>query len=161
MKLISLQSGSNGNCIYVQARGVQLMFDAGISGSQAQQRLDGHGQDIGQDIGQVDALLVSHNHRDHARSMGIFQRNFGLPIHVTRPTLAGSPYPHSQPSTMIAPSNVREYGNARRQTPEHEGNEQGTRCILVAQKLPYTASGSTAQPLLSPGAIPCIENQTT
>jgi phosphoribosyl 1,2-cyclic phosphodiesterase len=86
MKLISLQSGSNGNCIYVQARGVRLMFDAGISGSQAQQRLDGHGQNIAQ----VDALLISHNHSDHARSMGIFQRKFGLPIHVTRPTLAAA-----------------------------------------------------------------------
>jgi phosphoribosyl 1,2-cyclic phosphodiesterase len=84
MKLISLQSGSNGNCLYVQSRGVRLLFDAGISGSQAQQRLDGHGQDIAR----VDALLISHNHRDHARSMGIFQRKFGLPIHVTRPTLA-------------------------------------------------------------------------
>jgi phosphoribosyl 1,2-cyclic phosphodiesterase len=86
MKLISLQSGSNGNCIYVQARGVRLLFDAGISGSQALRRLDEHGQDIAR----VDALLISHNHRDHSRSMGIFQRKFGLPIHVTRPTLAAA-----------------------------------------------------------------------
>ena len=35
MKLISLQSGSNGNCFYVEAGGVQLLFDAGISGRQA------------------------------------------------------------------------------------------------------------------------------
>jgi phosphoribosyl 1,2-cyclic phosphodiesterase len=83
MKLIALQSGSNGNCIYVQARGVRLLFDAGISGSQARQRLDGHGQEIAR----VDALLISHNHRDHASGMGIFQRKFGLPIHATRPTL--------------------------------------------------------------------------
>ncbi len=68
LKLISFQSGSNGNGIYVQARSVRLLFDAGISGSQTQQRLDGHGQDIAQ----VDALLISHNQRDHARSMGTF-----------------------------------------------------------------------------------------
>jgi hypothetical protein len=35
MKLISLQSGSNGNGIYVQTRGVRLLFDAGISGREA------------------------------------------------------------------------------------------------------------------------------
>lgn len=86
MKLISLQSGSNGNCIYVQTRGVRLLFDAGISGNQAQQRLDGRGHDITR----VDALLISHNHRDHASGMGIFQRKFGLPIHVTRPTLTAA-----------------------------------------------------------------------
>ncbi len=30
MRVISLQSGSNGNCIYVEANGVTLLFDAGI-----------------------------------------------------------------------------------------------------------------------------------
>jgi predicted metallo-beta-lactamase superfamily hydrolase len=34
MKVISLQSGSNGNCIYVEADGVKLLIDAGISGIQ-------------------------------------------------------------------------------------------------------------------------------
>ncbi len=29
MKVISLQSGSNGNCIYVETDGVKLLFDAG------------------------------------------------------------------------------------------------------------------------------------
>ena len=46
MRTISLQSGSNGNCIYVEADGVQLLFDAGISGRQAQQRLANFGCDI-------------------------------------------------------------------------------------------------------------------
>ena len=41
MRVISLQSGSNGNCIYVEAGRVRLLFDAGISGIQAQERLGG------------------------------------------------------------------------------------------------------------------------
>ena len=86
MKLISLQSGSNGNCVFVEARGVRLLFDAGISGSQAQKRLAGHGEDITR----VDALLISHNHRDHSRSAGIFHRKFGLPLYATRGTLAAA-----------------------------------------------------------------------
>ena len=45
MNVISLQSGSNGNCIYVEADGVKLLFDAGISASQAQDRLALHGRD--------------------------------------------------------------------------------------------------------------------
>jgi hypothetical protein len=32
MLTFSLQSGSNGNCIYVEAGGTRLLFDAGISG---------------------------------------------------------------------------------------------------------------------------------
>jgi phosphoribosyl 1,2-cyclic phosphodiesterase len=94
MLTISLQSGSNGNCIYVEAGGVRLLFDAGISGRQAQKRLASHGRDIRA----VDALLVSHDHADHARCMGIYQRKFGLPVYVTSKTLraAGAKYPLGQ-----------------------------------------------------------------
>jgi phosphoribosyl 1,2-cyclic phosphodiesterase len=83
MKAISLQSGSNGNCIYVEAGGARLLFDAGISGKQAQLRLAAHGRDITK----VDAVLVSHDHSDHSRCLGIYQRKFGLPARVTAKTL--------------------------------------------------------------------------
>ncbi len=83
MKTASLQSGSNGNCIYVEADDVRLLFDAGISGVRAQQRLGR----LGSDICGVDALLISHDHADHSRCMGIYQRKFGLPVHVTEKTL--------------------------------------------------------------------------
>jgi phosphoribosyl 1,2-cyclic phosphodiesterase len=82
MRVISLQSGSNGNCIYVEAAGVKLLFDAGISGSQVQQRLAFHNRSA---TG-VDAVLISHDHADHSRNMGILHRKFGLPIYVTAET---------------------------------------------------------------------------
>lgn len=84
--MVSLQSGSNGNCIYVEADGVRLLFDAGISGRQAELRLAAHGRDIRD----VDALVISHEHGDHSRCMGIYQRKYGIPVHVTRKTLAAS-----------------------------------------------------------------------
>jgi phosphoribosyl 1,2-cyclic phosphodiesterase len=86
MRIISLQSGSNGNCIYVEAGGVRLLFDAGISGLQAQLRLAEHDRDIRD----VDAVLISHDHSDHCRSLGIYQRKFGLPVYVTEKTLASA-----------------------------------------------------------------------
>ena len=84
MKVISLQSGSNGNCIYVETESLRLLIDAGITGSQAEQRLAA----AGRDIRDVDALLISHAHADHVRCMGVYQRKFGLPIFVTQQTLA-------------------------------------------------------------------------
>jgi phosphoribosyl 1,2-cyclic phosphodiesterase len=84
MRIISLQSGSNGNCIYVEAGDVRLLFDAGISGVQAQQRLAAHDRDIRD----VDAVLISHDHSDHCRCMGVLHRKFGLALHVTDKTLA-------------------------------------------------------------------------
>jgi len=82
VKVISLQSGSNGNCIYVEADGVRLLFDAGISGIQVTQRLALHGRDASS----LNALLISHDHVDHSRSMGICHRKFGLPVYVTAKT---------------------------------------------------------------------------
>jgi len=82
MRVIVLQSGSNGNCTYVEAAGRRLLFDAGISGRQAQLRL----AEFGREVTDVDALLISHDHRDHARAMGVFHRKFDLPVHVTEPT---------------------------------------------------------------------------
>ncbi len=82
MKVISLQSGSNGNCIYVEADGVKLLFDAGISASEVQERLAIHGRDAES----VDAVLISHYHIDHCRSMGILNRTFGLPVYATAKT---------------------------------------------------------------------------
>lgn len=82
MITFSLQSGSSGNSIYVEANGVRLLFDAGISGQAADQRMAARERDIRD----VDALILSHDHGDHVRSAGIFQRMFGLPIYVTRRT---------------------------------------------------------------------------
>ncbi len=83
MKVISLQSGSNGNCIYVESDGCRLLLDAGISGKQAELRLAEHGRSIAD----VDAVLISHDHSDHAKCLGVFQRKFGLGVYVTAKTL--------------------------------------------------------------------------
>jgi phosphoribosyl 1,2-cyclic phosphodiesterase len=98
MKVISLQSGSNGNCIYVEANNVRLLFDAGISGRQAELRLAAHGRDISA----VHALLISHDHRDHIRCAGVFHRKFGLPVYATQRTLeAANAYHDMGPMTEV------------------------------------------------------------
>jgi phosphoribosyl 1,2-cyclic phosphodiesterase len=84
MITFALQSGSNGNSIYVEADGVRLLFDAGISGRQAHQRMAAHGADIRR----VNALLVSHDHSDHIGCAGVYQRLFGFPVYMTPGTYA-------------------------------------------------------------------------
>ncbi len=83
MITFSLQSGSNGNCIYVEAGDVKLLFDAGISAGVARDRL----RQKGREISDCDALLISHDHRDHCRCAGVYQRKFKLPIYITPATL--------------------------------------------------------------------------
>jgi phosphoribosyl 1,2-cyclic phosphodiesterase len=76
---ISLQSGSNGNCTYVEAAGARLLLDAGISGAKAERRLAA----AGRDIRDVTAVVISHDHRDHIGCAGVYHRKFGLPVYVT------------------------------------------------------------------------------
>jgi phosphoribosyl 1,2-cyclic phosphodiesterase len=79
MITFSLQSGSNGNSIYVEAGEVRMLFDAGISGKMARERMASKGRDIHD----CQAVIISHDHSDHVRSAGVFQRKFGLPIYIT------------------------------------------------------------------------------
>lgn len=90
MNLISLQSGSNGNCIYVESGNIRLLFDAGISGKQAAERLS----QSGRDITKVDALLISHDHSDHVKCAGIYQRKFGALLCITEKTLRAARSSH-------------------------------------------------------------------
>ncbi len=82
MNTFSLQSGSNGNAIYVEAGDVKLIFDAGISGKQARLRMALRERDIHD----VDAVILSHRHGDHTRCAGVFNRAFKLPLYMTPAT---------------------------------------------------------------------------
>lgn len=111
MVVISLQSGSNGNCIYVESQGVRLLLDAGISGKQAAERLAQRGRDIRD----VQAVILSHDHADHVRCAGVFQRKFKLPLYVTPATLAAA----SQYGTLGKLDDVRLFQSGQPLTFEH------------------------------------------
>ena len=89
MRTFALQTGSCGNAYYVEAAGTRLLFDAGINGVTAQERMMCYDRDIHA----VDALFVSHEHRDHIGHAGVYHRKFGIPLHMTRDTRHASVLP--------------------------------------------------------------------
>ena len=86
MNIIALQSGSKGNCIYLESGGTRLLFDAGISGLCAQNRLSAYGIDIRT----VDALFITHDHHDHVDCAGVLHRKFKIPVWMTKKTHAAT-----------------------------------------------------------------------
>jgi len=78
MEVITLQSGSSGNCVFVRSGETRLLFDAGISGIKAESRLAQYGYDIRD----CRALILSHDHSDHISGVGVFHRKFGLPVYA-------------------------------------------------------------------------------
>src|SRR5687768_11964876 len=98
MRVIPLQSGSAGNCCFVETAGVRLLFDAGISARRVADRLSAHGVEPRS----IDALIISHEHNDHVAAAGPLSRRYGFPVHITAPTwrqaarafVAGDPVRH-------------------------------------------------------------------
>lgn len=82
LRMVSLQSGSNGNCIFVESHGIRLLFDAGLSGVQTERRL----RNIGVDIDSIQGVIISHDHSDHVSGAGVLHRKYGLPVWMTRKT---------------------------------------------------------------------------
>ena len=82
MEVITLQSGSSGNCVFVRSGNTRLLFDAGISGSKAESRL----AEYGYNIRDCDAVILSHEHSDHICGVGAFHRKFGLPVYANLKT---------------------------------------------------------------------------
>ncbi len=83
MRFCVLGSGSKGNCTLVESATTTLLIDAGFSGREVSRRL----AEIGRRVEGLDAILVSHEHGDHIKGVGILSRRHGLPLHINRPTL--------------------------------------------------------------------------
>lgn len=79
-----LASGSTGNALYIETDRAKLLVDAGLTGKAMQQRIN----DIGQSFEGVDALLVTHEHSDHIKGIGILARKYNLPIYANAKTWA-------------------------------------------------------------------------
>ena len=78
-KTFSLQSGSNGNCIYIEANNTKILVDAGLSGKHVKSRLASH--DV--DADDIDAVLISHSHSDHMTCAGVYNRMFRADLWMT------------------------------------------------------------------------------
>lgn len=82
MKLCSIASGSNGNCIYVGTQQTNLLVDAGISAKRIENGLNGI--DILPDT--LQGILITHEHSDHVAGLGILARKYRIPIYATYET---------------------------------------------------------------------------
>ena len=83
MRLCSIASGSSGNCIYVGSDHTHLMVDAGISGKLIEQGLNS----LELSAKDMDGILITHEHVDHVKGLGVMARKYALPIYATKGTL--------------------------------------------------------------------------
>lgn len=82
MNICPLFSGSSGNAILVEAGETKVLVDAGKSGK----LLLGELELAGVSPKELSAILVTHEHVDHIRGVGIMARRYDLPIYATKGT---------------------------------------------------------------------------
>ncbi len=86
--LCMLASGSKGNSVYVSDGRTAILVDAGLSGIEIERRMKS--RDLNPES--LDAILVSHEHDDHIRGVGVLSRRYGLPVYISAKTCeAASP----------------------------------------------------------------------
>ena len=78
IRLCSLSSGSSGNCVFVGNDNSGLLVDCGVSGKEILKNLN----NIGVCSSTIKAVVVTHEHSDHIKSVGIISRKLGIPIYA-------------------------------------------------------------------------------
>ena len=76
VRVVSLASGSSGNAFLVEAGEVVLLIDAGLS----MRRLGQHLRQVGVELGEVQAVLLTHEHADHVAGLAMLSWRRRLPV---------------------------------------------------------------------------------
>lgn len=102
MRVSVLASGSKGNSTFIELDGKKLLVDAGISARRIQKGL----AQLGVEIGALDGVLITHEHRDHIGGLATLTKRYGVPV-FTRPDTFAAMYCRDE----IPPTCCREIGD--------------------------------------------------
>jgi len=82
VRFASLGSGSKGNCLVAEAGGTRVLVDCGLAPREAARRLER----LGLAASRINAVLVTHEHDDHAGHAYAFAAQHAVPVYLTHGT---------------------------------------------------------------------------
>ena len=83
MKFTVLGSGSTGNAVLICAGKTKILVDAGLSAKEIVRR----SAEAGEDVANLDAVLVTHEHSDHAGGLRVLLKSLKCPVYLSGATL--------------------------------------------------------------------------
>ena len=86
-KFCSLFSGSTGNSLFVETENSKILVDAGESAKKIVSALSL----IGVEVTDIDAILVTHEHIDHVKSLGTLSKKYNIPVYANENTWNAMP----------------------------------------------------------------------
>ncbi|MCR4673224.1 MAG: MBL fold metallo-hydrolase [Lachnospiraceae bacterium] len=83
MYFASIASGSSGNCLLVGNDDTRILIDAGVS----KKRIEAGLRSYGLSLSDITAVVLTHEHSDHVKGLGVLSRAISAPIYGTRGTI--------------------------------------------------------------------------
>jgi phosphoribosyl 1,2-cyclic phosphodiesterase len=83
LSIASLNSGSNGNCYYIDNGDEAVFIDAGISCKETELRM----KRLGLNMNRVKAIFITHEHSDHILGVNQLVTKYKIPVYVSQSTL--------------------------------------------------------------------------
>jgi len=80
LAVCTLASGSKGNSTYISDGTTSVLIDAGLSGTEIERRLNSRNLTAGT----LDGIVVSHEHSDHIKAVGVLSRRYELPVYFNQ-----------------------------------------------------------------------------
>ena len=74
----SLYSGSKGNSVFIRSARARILIDAGKSAKALCNALSS----IGEDISNIDAIFITHEHSDHVKALEVLLKKHAIPVHT-------------------------------------------------------------------------------
>lgn len=76
--ITALYSGSKGNSVLIESKNAKILIDAGKSARALCSALS----DVGVGIDEIDAIFITHEHRDHVSALEILLKYHKIPVHI-------------------------------------------------------------------------------
>ncbi len=107
--LFVLASGSKGNAAVVRGPEGSVLIDCGISRKALRERA----QEAGCDLGDVVAVLVTHEHSDHTAGLSVLSHSLHVPFLATAGTAMGRKFLSGVPFELVDHDSVLELAGMR------------------------------------------------
>lgn len=82
IRMSVLASGSTGNATFVENEKGSLLVDVGLTGKKMEELFS----QIDRNIQDLNGILVTHEHIDHIKGLGVLARKYQLPIYANEKT---------------------------------------------------------------------------
>lgn len=102
LRFISIGSGSSGNCYYLQTANDALLIDAGVGIRTIKKHLHNYGLRLDS----VKRILITHDHADHVKSVGVISTEYDIPVYAI-PEVHGGIFRNYCVPKKIPAGNVR------------------------------------------------------